>query len=167
MAGISSLRIMISLCYLIIFILIIGQYSVESQSVGARVVESERVHLEKLAKKRDLHLEMSLKDDEQEALEPSCTSRAKKMVSKRVSTSYHSPNHRRSKRQVTNNNSAREYSSYGTAASFSGNSESLKYKGSIPLPNHQFSAGVWIQPEGGQNVPVHFWGNIFQLLNVI
>ena len=157
MAKMSSARIMISLSYLILFITLMGQYLVESQFINV----PERVLLEKLAKIRDLHLKMTLKDEQEDVLKPSCTSTVKKLITKHLPTSYRTPEHLRLKRQLTNNNSPRNPSPYGTAAYFSGNSESLRYKGSTPLPNHQFSVGVWIKPEGGQNVPVHFLGKFY------
>lgn len=143
--------------HLIAFLLIIVQYEVESQIIGSRIEKHERAHLQKLAVKKDLHMKTIQRNEEIEMMEPSCTSKRKTVSSFLPSSLTRREEHKRLKRQVRNN-SPRDASPYGTAAYFSGNSESLKYKGTASLPNHQFSAGVWIQPEGGQNTPVHFVG---------
>ena len=149
---------MISRAILAAIILFVAYSSVESQFHQSS--ESKRNRFETFSIRRDLHLRVHLENEEQYMRKPSCTSKMKKAGQKHVETLHQSPNHKRLKRQVTTNNSPRDVSPYGTAAYFSGGPESLRYKARITLPNDQFSVGVWIQPEGGQNVPVNFLGKL-------
>ena len=149
---------MISRAILSAIILFVAYSSVESQFHPSS--ESKRTRFETFSIRKDLHLRTRLENEENYIRKPSCTSKINKAGQKVVATLHQSPNHRRLKRQVTTNNSSRDVSPYGTAAHFSGSPESLKYKARTTLPNHQFSVGVWIQSEGGQNVPVNFLGRL-------
>ena len=149
---------MISRAIVACIVLLMTYSSVESQF--HRSSESKRSRFETFSIRRDLHLRRHLENEEKDMRKPSCTSKMNVAGQKYAETLHHNPNHRRLKRQVTTNNSPRDVSPYGTAAHFSGGPESLKYKARTTLPNDQFSVGVWIQPEGGQNVPVNFLGKL-------
>ena len=157
--------------FLIVFLLSIEHCPVECHFVGSQRTGNERERLEKRHSKRDLHLKMFLRDEENDMSRPSCTSKVKRSVAMHIPASHQDlvqfHNTKRLKRQLTSSYSPRDNSPYGTAAYFSGTLESLKYTGSTALPSDQFSVGVWVKPEGGQNVPVHFLGKMIQLLYLV
>ncbi len=119
----------------------------------SRRFESAERRLEKFRIKRDLHFRDVLNEGTQFV----CASQRKKPLRRESITSPLSSG--RVKRQVrTSNESPRDADVYGTAVAFSGGAECLKYSGSEALPNHQFSVGLWVKPEGGQHTPVSILG---------